>query len=406
MPARPSRPTRPRRAAHGAAAATVAAALAAAALAAAASPAAALNVINEDQAVVGRQCVGALCPTTGAPPFAFQVRTGDTPGMRLEQTADGAFTPQTWDVAGNEANFFVRDLTGGSTLPFRIFPGAPTNGLAITAGGTGVGTQSPVSAFEVRREDARLTVTDSGVAAGARVLADLVNRGAPLLRFDDTTAGGQDWIVGATADGAFAVRDAAGGAPDAFLVTPAGTATARGILQQAADPALRADVQRVDGAALLARLRGLEVTSWTTPADASGARHLGPSGAGFHAAFGLGGGSVLAPGDLAAVALVAAQQLAGETEALTARLGAAEAALARTPAGVDLGPLERAVATATGRVDALAAENAALRRKVDRLERARRSQAGTLRRLGKRQRAADRRIGRLTRLVDRLLAER
>lgn len=413
MPTCHSRRTRPRHAARAAATAVASAA----ALAAAASPAVALNVVNEDQAVVGRQCVGVVCSPTDSPAFALQVHTTDTPGIRLQQSGGGGFNPYTWDVAGNEANFFVRDLTDGSRLPFRIFPGSPTNSVALRPAGVGVGTSDPVSALEVERAGARLTVTDSDTTAGDRVLADLVNRGAPLLRLDDTTAGGQDWIVGAGAEGAFAVRDAATGSPEAFLVTPAGTATARGVLQQSADPALRADVQPIDGAALLARLRGLEVTSWSAAGDASGARHLGPSGAGFRGAFGVGGDDdAIAPADLAAVALVAAQQLAGETEALDARLDIAEAALARTPGGVDLAPLERAVTTLTGRTDGLTTrlgaaerlrgENAALRRRVARLEQGRRIQAGKLRTVAERQRAADRRITRLTGLVEQLLAER
>src|SRR6185295_8366290 len=56
----------------------------------------------------------------------------------------GGFTAQTWDVAGNEANFFVRDVTGGSRLPFRIRPGAPTSSVDISADGdVGIGTASP-----------------------------------------------------------------------------------------------------------------------------------------------------------------------------------------------------------------------------------------------------------------------
>ena len=61
--------------------------------------------------------------------------------MRLEQNNSGGFTAQTWDVAGNEANFFVRDVTGGSRLPFRIRPGAPTSSIDINASGNvGIGT--------------------------------------------------------------------------------------------------------------------------------------------------------------------------------------------------------------------------------------------------------------------------
>ncbi len=44
------------------------------------------------------------------------METGDTPAWRLEQTAAGGFTAQTWDVAGNEANFFVRDVTATNAV--------------------------------------------------------------------------------------------------------------------------------------------------------------------------------------------------------------------------------------------------------------------------------------------------
>src|SRR5687767_2248139 len=66
--------------------------------------------------------------------------------MRLEQNNSGGFTAQTWDIAGNEANFFVRDTTNGSTLPFRIRPGAPTSSIDIAANGfVGFGTASPTA---------------------------------------------------------------------------------------------------------------------------------------------------------------------------------------------------------------------------------------------------------------------
>ena len=62
----------------------------------------------------------------------------------------GGFTPQVWDVAGNEANFFVRDVTSGSRLPFRIRPGAPTSSLDIWADGyTGINTAAPNLKLEV-----------------------------------------------------------------------------------------------------------------------------------------------------------------------------------------------------------------------------------------------------------------
>ena len=72
------------------------------------------------------------------------------------------FTPQTWDVAGNEANFFIRDATNGSKLPFRIIPGSGNdNALVIQADGDiGMGTNNPAAdaALEIRRSDAALTL--------------------------------------------------------------------------------------------------------------------------------------------------------------------------------------------------------------------------------------------------------
>jgi hypothetical protein len=81
---------------------------------------------------------------TSTPVVDIHAVSGNTPTMRLEQDGSSGFTPQTWDVAGNEANFFVRDVTNSSRLPFKIKPGAPTGSLFIAADGDiGFGTESP-----------------------------------------------------------------------------------------------------------------------------------------------------------------------------------------------------------------------------------------------------------------------
>jgi hypothetical protein len=93
---------------------------------------------------------GRLGLRTATPVLDIHVSTSNTPGIRLEQTNAGGFTAQTWDVAGNEANFFVRDVTGGSRLPFRIRPGAPTSSIDISADGdVGIGTASPDTKLHV-----------------------------------------------------------------------------------------------------------------------------------------------------------------------------------------------------------------------------------------------------------------
>jgi hypothetical protein len=104
---------------------------------------------------------------TSTPVAELHIIDGNTPTIRLQQDGSGGFTPQTWDVAGNEANFFVRDATGGSTLPLRIRPGAPSSSVDISADGdVGVGTASPAGPLHVRRSSssfvAALTLENAG----------------------------------------------------------------------------------------------------------------------------------------------------------------------------------------------------------------------------------------------------
>jgi hypothetical protein len=81
---------------------------------------------------------------TSTPGLDLSIKTGNTPAHRLEQDTSNGFPAQTWDIGANEANFFVRDITSGSRLPFRIRPGAPTSSIDVNASGNvGVGTASP-----------------------------------------------------------------------------------------------------------------------------------------------------------------------------------------------------------------------------------------------------------------------
>src|SRR5262249_61136800 len=66
---------------------------------------------------------------TSTPVLDLHVATSNTPALRLEQNNSGGFTAQTWDIAGNEANFFVRDVTGGSGLALPLRPGGPPRRL-------------------------------------------------------------------------------------------------------------------------------------------------------------------------------------------------------------------------------------------------------------------------------------
>ena len=95
---------------------------------------------------------------TSNPVLDLHIQTTNTPGIRLEQTSGGGFSAQSWDIAGNEASFFIRDVTSGSTLPFRIQPGSSSNSLFIASSGVGIKTSSPDTELTVQS-----TATNSDV---------------------------------------------------------------------------------------------------------------------------------------------------------------------------------------------------------------------------------------------------
>lgn len=115
---------------------------------------------------------GRLGIGTSTPVVKVHAKDGNTPTLRLEQDGSSGWSPQTWDVAGNEANFFVRDVTNSSALPFRIFPGNPQNTLTLKDGNVGVGTQTPESQFHVvdnldGATKLEITNTNSGASSKA-----------------------------------------------------------------------------------------------------------------------------------------------------------------------------------------------------------------------------------------------
>jgi hypothetical protein len=126
---------------------------------------------------------------TSTPVLDLHIATGNTPGIRLEQNSAGGFSAQSWDIAGNETNFFIRDVTNGSKLPFRIRPGAPTSSIDIAASGNvGIGTQSPTEELTVKSKAGN---SDVVVVQGSAV------SNPTLYRFFETTGG----------DGLFSIFD-------------------------------------------------------------------------------------------------------------------------------------------------------------------------------------------------------
>lgn len=121
---------------------------------------------------------------TSTPMVRMHAVEGNTPTLRLEQDGSSGFAPQTWDIAGNEANFFIRDLTSGSNrLPFRIEPGAPTNSIYTkNTGDIGLGTSTPSGPLDITRNGKKLLVVDSSGNLG-------LGTETPAARIDVKTDG-------------------------------------------------------------------------------------------------------------------------------------------------------------------------------------------------------------------------
>ncbi len=93
---------------------------------------------------------GRLGLGTATPIYNIHIQYGDSPAIRFHQDTSYGWTEQKWDISGNESNFFIRDATNGSKLPFRIQPAAPTNSIYIKSDGKiGMGTSSPAYPLEI-----------------------------------------------------------------------------------------------------------------------------------------------------------------------------------------------------------------------------------------------------------------
>ena len=134
---------------------------------------------------------------TATPVVELHVVDGNTPTLRLEQDGSSGFTAQSWDVAGNEAGFFVRDSTNGSTLPFRIEPGAISSAIHIDRDdNVGFGTSNPVHDLDIRGSD-EVTISMNGSATGANhwLLAAETNGNFVISAPDNVELNGREFSL-------------------------------------------------------------------------------------------------------------------------------------------------------------------------------------------------------------------
>lgn len=235
---------------------------------------------------------------TATPVLDLHVNTSNTPGLRLDQNNSGGFTAQVWDVAGNEANFFVRDVTGGSRLPFRIRPGAPTSAIDISASGdVGMGISAPSAAVDIRR------IADPGTA----------------------------WLTVARGGGATPpIEDLR------MQLDPSGNLYVSGTITQLSSRTSKTNFVALAGEEVLARLSELPIWTWNYLSADGGDRHIGPVAEDFYAAFGFGRSArSLAPADVAGVALAATQALQQQVAERDQRIAELEARLSRLEAALE-----------------------------------------------------------------------
>ena len=276
---------------------------------------------------------GNLGLGTATPSRKLHLALGDTPAIRLEQSG-GNFTAQTWDVAGNEANFFVRDVTGGSRLPFRIRPGAPTSSIDIAASGNvGIGTATPSGSLNVVRSDgsAMIEVDEQSPNTVSRTMLRLRNDGPSSMRFLNTAAssdaGGGGWQAGAVDGLTFVIRPstATQGIVE-FKLERTGKLTLGGPVyatsfNTTSDRNLKEKITPVTPREVLDRVVNLPIEEWNFIGEENPGRHIGPMAQDFREQFGLGTSeTTINVMDSAGVALAAIQGLHEEVASRDAEI--------------------------------------------------------------------------------------
>ncbi len=219
---------------------------------------------------------------TSTPALPLHLKWGNTPALRLEQDNSEGWGAQTWDIAANEANFFIRDVSNGSKLPFRIKPGAPTGSITIGDNGQ-IGFNMNGNAFPNVPIDIRRNQDAASPIAVIR-----------LTNADGSIQGGSD----------------------RFTVDSNGNVTARGSIVQLSSRTAKDNFTPVNEQDVLARVAALKIGTWNYKTDPASDRHLGPVAEDFHQQFGLGGSDNrhIALTDMGGVALAAVQALQKEIQ--------------------------------------------------------------------------------------------
>lgn len=154
----------------------------------------------------------------------IHVRSGNTPTLRLEQDGSSGFTAQTFDVAANEANFFIRDVTNGSALPFRIQPGADQDTLYLSdSSRVGIGRNNPQVSMDFLARNG--TVGSGGANSVTGTALRLASVSGSVVMAMDAGNNGEGWRLSSqTNDTEFRISKGGSGERE-FVLDSAGNLT-------------------------------------------------------------------------------------------------------------------------------------------------------------------------------------
>ncbi len=287
---------------------------------------------------------------TSTPVVELVAVDGNTPTLRLEQDGSSGFQTQTWDLAGNETNFFVRDVTNSSKLPFRIEPGASDNRVYIDGNdNVGIGTNNPGASLHVKSggSNTQLHIEETNAAGTTDPMIKLTNNSSTIIsmvnnstnktwnflngsagfRIDDN-GGSPEFDLKNTGDMRFGSN---GGqyleiASSGLVTIPELTVTTT--FTNSSDVNLKEEFQTVDPVDVLNKVAELPITTWEYKHD-KGVRHMGVMAQDFYAAFGLGRSDKLITSiDPDGVAMAAIQGLNKKVEEKDAEIASLKERLA------------------------------------------------------------------------------
>ena len=298
---------------------------------------------------------------TSNPVVNAHIVDGNTPTVRLEQDGSSGFTAQTWDLAGNEANFFIRDVTNGSQLPFQIKPGADTGSLFIAANNDiGFGTQSPQAPVHIssgsdpeslRLESDNATFLSYYLAGTRYGYIQAQNTSFDISAEQNVPI---RWRTGNQARMWFTTTGDLGIGIDtpSERLHVAGNIVADGSVTGLSSRAMKENLVEANGT-VLDRVMDLSIYFYNYKADEDSVKHVGPVSEDFAATFGVGADDKhISPMDMAGVALAAIQELYESVEMK----------------GFEMRAMQTELDTQQERIEELEAQNADLEARLAALE--------------------------------------